>query len=65
MNLRDIAIVTALSVGVTAAPLHGQGFGWAKSRVTLERKLPALIQLPGDSIRVKVVGPPGSKRSGA
>jgi tetratricopeptide (TPR) repeat protein len=56
MNLRDIAIVTALSVGAAAAPLQGQGFGWAKSRVTLERKLPALIQLPGDSIRVKVVG---------
>ncbi|MGC2499862.1 MAG: tetratricopeptide repeat protein [Acidobacteriaceae bacterium] len=56
MKLRDFGIVAALSAGVMAAPLQGQGFGMAKTKVTLERKLPALIQLPGDTIRVKVTG---------
>lgn len=56
MNLRGCAMVVALCAGVVSAPLHGQGFGMAKAKVTLERKLPALIQLPGDTIRVKVTG---------
>lgn len=58
MKLRNFGIVTLLSVGVAVAPLQGQGFGASKTKVMLERKLPALMQLPGDTIRVRVVGRP-------
>lgn len=53
MNLRGLGIVTALTAAA-AMPLLGQGFGMAKTKVTLQRKLPALMQLPGDTIRVRV-----------
>lgn len=55
MNVRTFALATVAAVGV-AVPMHGQGFGMGKTRVVLERKLPALMQLPGDTIRVRVEG---------
>lgn len=54
MNVRGW-VVAALAIGVAAAPLRGQNFGMAKTKVTLQRKLPALMHLPGDTIRVHVV----------
>jgi tetratricopeptide (TPR) repeat protein len=33
---------------------NGQGFGKFKKTITLERKLPAVVQLPGDTFNVKV-----------
>ena len=42
-------------VGVALCPavLLGQGFGAVKQSVTLERKLPAAVKLPGNSFNVK------------
>lgn len=54
MNVRGW-VVTALAVGVAAVPLQAQNFGVAKTKVTLQRKLPALMHLPGNTIRVRVV----------
>ncbi|MGA7524701.1 MAG: hypothetical protein WBW84_19790 [Acidobacteriaceae bacterium] len=56
MNLSGWGMAVGLAIGLAAAPLQGQGFGMAKTKVTLERKMPALMQLPGDTIRVKVAG---------
>lgn len=62
MNTRGIWAAAARAVAVITVPVLmtmpvvGQGFGAAKEKVTLQRKLPALIQLPGDTIRVKVTG---------
>lgn len=55
MNLRGCGVAAALTVGLVAAPLHGQSFGMAKTKVSLQRKLPALMHLPGDTIRVRVI----------
>lgn len=55
MNLEQISqriaclCLVALSVTVAGA----QDFGTAKERVTLERKLPALVHLPGKTFKVK------------
>jgi tetratricopeptide (TPR) repeat protein len=44
-----------LSIGLlAAAPSGAQGFGAAKEKVTLQRKLPALVHMPGDTIKVTV-----------
>jgi tetratricopeptide (TPR) repeat protein len=56
MNLRGIGMVTALTLASVVLPVQGQGFGAAKQKVTLQRKLPALMRLPGDTITVKVTG---------
>jgi hypothetical protein len=54
MKLR---VVTCLSIGLlTQAATGAQSFGAAKEKVTLMRKLPALVSLPGETIRVKVTG---------
>ncbi len=37
-----------------AAPVGAQGFGAAKEKVTLQRKLPALVHMPGDTVKVTV-----------
>ncbi|MGA8108258.1 MAG: hypothetical protein WB974_02415 [Acidobacteriaceae bacterium] len=57
MKSRAIGIAAAVSalIAVAALPVFGQGFGMDKTKVVLHRKLPALIQLPGDRITVKVV----------
>ena len=41
-------------VAVAAAPMFGQNFGMAKTKVVLQRKLPAMMTLPGNTIRVQV-----------
>lgn len=41
---------------LTTAACWGQSFGAAKEKVTLLRKLPALVHLPGDTIAVRVSG---------
>ncbi len=44
-----------MSIGLLpAAPAGAQSFGAAKEKVTLQRKLPALVHLPGDTIKVTV-----------
>jgi hypothetical protein len=46
---------------MAAAPLYAQSFGLPllKSKVTLQRKLPALVQLPGTSVSIQVTGHAG------
>lgn len=56
MKSRGVLVATAVAVVlvVAALPVYGQGFGMEKTKVVLHRKLPALVQLPGDRITVKV-----------
>lgn len=54
MILRVDAAAFVLAVAAVGLPVHGQSFGMAKARVTLQRKLPALMPVEGDSIRVRV-----------
>jgi hypothetical protein len=54
MFLRGYQVAAALAAGFLAMPLMGQSFGMAKTKVTLQRKLPALMKLPGDTLSVKV-----------
>jgi len=50
-----IVLLLSMSFGLIAAsPAGAQGFGANKERVTLQRKLPALIHLPGETIKVTV-----------
>jgi tetratricopeptide (TPR) repeat protein len=63
MNLVQRSIVIAtVGIGPAAAVFglpglpEGPGFGAAKSKVYLQRKLPALVHLNGGSFRVKVSG---------
>ncbi len=58
MNVRGFTIAAALGVAAVALPVQAQSFGMAKTKVTLQRKLPALVQLPGNSIRVRVTAHP-------
>lgn len=54
---RSSLVVTLVTLGVAAlvaAPAGAQSFGAAKEKVTLQRKLPALVRLPGNSIKVAV-----------
>jgi hypothetical protein len=48
-------VVAALGVALPGIP-DGPGFGTAKTKVYLHRKLPALVRLNGGSFRVKVSG---------
>ncbi len=51
---RILALV-CLGIGALAtAPLVAQSFGASKEKVTLHRKLPAIVHLPGDTIKVTV-----------
>jgi tetratricopeptide (TPR) repeat protein len=48
-------ILACLGVGTLAATrCPAQGFGASKLKVTLQRKLPALVHLPGNSIKLTV-----------
>ena len=50
-----IVLLFLLSIGLlAAAPARAQGFGANKEKVTLQRKLPALVHLPGDTIKVVI-----------
>ncbi|MGB8029847.1 MAG: hypothetical protein WCF30_09280 [Terracidiphilus sp.] len=57
---RSATVVLLFSIGIgllTTAPAGAQGFGAAKEKVTLQRKLPALVHMPGDTIKVTVTSP--------
>lgn len=56
MIRRMIGFAAVLGLAAAVQPLCAQGFGMAKTTVTLERKLPALMVLPGNTIRVQVTG---------
>jgi tetratricopeptide (TPR) repeat protein len=50
-----IALLFLLSTGLlSAVPSRAQGFGANKEKVTLHRKLPAVVRLPGDTIKVVI-----------
>jgi tetratricopeptide (TPR) repeat protein len=50
-----IILLFSMSIGLlAAAPAGAQGFGASKEKVTLHRKLPAVIHLPGDTIKVVI-----------
>jgi hypothetical protein len=51
-------VTAVLVLLVCAAPSRSQSFGLPllKSKVTLQRKLPALVQLPGTSVSIVVTG---------
>jgi tetratricopeptide (TPR) repeat protein len=54
---RSAKIVLLATLGVAtfvAAPAGAQGFGASKEKVTLHRKLPAVVHLPGDTIKVVI-----------
>jgi tetratricopeptide (TPR) repeat protein len=54
---RSAKIVVLATLGVAAlvtAPAGAQGFGANKEKVTLHRKLPAVVHLPGDTIKVVI-----------
>ena len=52
-----LLVAAYLCIGLMATATAGaQSFGTAKEKVTLLRKLPALVHLPGDSIAVRVTG---------
>jgi hypothetical protein len=56
MRVIETATVAALAIASMAVPVQGQNFGMAKTKVNLDRKLPALYHLPGNTIRVRVTG---------
>ncbi len=58
MNLgMKLRFAACLAIGLLAvAPACAQSFGAAKEKVTLQRKLPALVHLSGESIAVRVTG---------
>ena len=58
MNSRCIGTAAILALTSVCLPLSAQNFGMAKTKVTLQRKLPALVQLPGSTIRVRVTAHP-------
>jgi hypothetical protein len=61
-RLTELCVVVCLGAGtLVAVAVAAQGLGVAKDRVTLHRKLPALVHLPGSSIKVVV---PGSDSAG-
>jgi len=51
---RFLAIACCGAAALAAIPSPAQGFGASKVKVTLQRKLPALVHLPGNSIKVAV-----------
>src|SRR5580658_8669894 len=54
-SVSRILIMACLGAGaLTAIPSSAQGFGASKDKVTLQRKLPALVHLPGNSIKLTV-----------
>jgi tetratricopeptide (TPR) repeat protein len=50
-----VAVCAGTGVLITS-PARSQNFGAAKDKVTLQRKLPALVHMPGNSIKVTVTG---------
>ncbi len=54
--MRFIQTIASVALIGWAATAGSQGFGVLKSNVTLQRKLPALVQLPGTSVSIVVTG---------
>jgi hypothetical protein len=56
------AVVFLSALVLSSAPLHAQSFGLPlfKSKVVLQRKLPALVQLPGTTVDIVVTGHAGT-----
>ncbi len=50
------AVTSLVTAALVAIPAGAQNFGAQKEKVTLQRKLPALVHLPGNSIKVTVTG---------
>lgn len=48
------AVASLITAALVATPAGAQNFGASKEKVTLHRKLPALMHLPGNSIKVNV-----------
>jgi len=51
-----LAMVCVGVAALAALPASAQNFGAAKEKVLLQRKLPAIVRLPGNSIKVDVSG---------
>ena len=51
---RFLAIACFSAAALTAIPSQAQGFGASKVKVTLQRKLPALVHLPSNTIKLTV-----------
>ena len=51
---RILAIACLCAAALAPVPAAAQGFNGAKEKVTLHRKLPALVHLPGDTVKVTV-----------
>ena len=51
---RFLAIACCSAAALAAIPSPAQGFGASKVKVTLQRKLPALVHLPSDTIKLTV-----------
>jgi hypothetical protein len=51
-------VISVAVLGIAGAAAHAQSFGLPlmKAKVTLQRKLPAFVQLPGDSVHIIVTG---------
>ena len=59
-----IVVIALMGLGALVASSAGaQGFGANKEKVTLQRKLPALIHLPGETIKVTVTSADGTSAS--
>ncbi len=56
MTVRSTAAAATLAMAAMTLPMQAQNFGMAKTKVNLDRKLPALYHLPGNTIRVRVTG---------
>jgi tetratricopeptide (TPR) repeat protein len=53
-SAKNLLMVSLSVVALAAVPAGAQSFGAAKEKVTLQRKLPALVRLPGNSIKIAV-----------
>jgi len=51
---RFLAMACVSAAALAAVPSLGQGFGATKVKVTLQRKLPALVHLPSNTIKLTV-----------
>lgn len=60
--MRCIQYITAVTLFAGTVTVGAQSFGLPllKSKVTLQRKLPALVQLPGTGVKIIVTGHSGS-----
>jgi len=53
-SVKFVVLATLSVAALVTAPAGAQGFGANKEKVTLHRKLPAVVRLPGNSIKVTV-----------